>query len=694
MAQTTLIPKPYSQREFVENTKKSQKILLNTQTSIVNINNVLKERKEKREKIHSSIIEGKKRREFLSRRQEIEEELESKKIVSAPNISGIINLASRSGKSFIDRIVGSLGYLAAGWVLRNLPTWTAMAQEFIARLQEAGKIIRSFVTGTINIFQSSFRLITSAAENLKNFDLFDSSNKVKDSFGELIQSITDMGGELEAGIKLITTPLTQTTEDGTQVGSYSGQEVPALGSTSEDMGAYGSQVSSANVSDTQKQALSILAKYESESSGGYNAVNQVGTTSGRGVLGYSGDFTKMKQHGGRALTDMTIAEIMDLQAPRPGMSNAEWIAQGRLHAVGRYQFIGNTLPGVVKRAGIPTSAKFTPEVQDLLALQLMKERGIQPWVGPSDKASPAERAIIEKARKESISFKTSTSQGQQSQAQTSTSAQASSPQRAISAGTMKLIPQTGDGGFIQGGSGNKGEAQYATHFHIDALTANPTAEQLANIREVSFQATKAMLARGSTVWFGNLNQYASSNDSTLRNQIAAEQRAHARRSSAAVDMQEVNSKVPRTFPSQPGSATKFPFAVGEVRFRGGYGRESEIIGSRGITVSHGASGSSSSKVSSSSISSTPQTPPPAQTTPPKAQISQTPTQQKQQQIAQQITPERKAQDIVAIIPDQQTQPSSQMGSQPMMPIIKSGPSMTTVLNNFMKQKLLLELAYV
>jgi len=158
-------------------------------------------------------------------------------------------------------------------------------------------------------------------------------------------------------------------------------------------------VGSGQITSIQKQALNILSKYESASSGGYNAVNQIGVAGGRGVLGYAGDFRQMKQHKGRALTDMTIAEIMALQAEKPGMSNDEWIKQGRLHAVGRYQFIGGTLPGVVARAGVPTSAKFTPEVQDKLALQYLKEAGIGAWVGPADNATKAERAIIEQARK-------------------------------------------------------------------------------------------------------------------------------------------------------------------------------------------------------------------------------------------------------------------------------------------------------
>lgn len=151
------------------------------------------------------------------------------------------------------------------------------------------------------------------------------------------------------------------------------------------------------ITPIQRKALNVLAKYESGAAG-YNAVNQIGTKGGRGVLGFSGDITKMSQHGGRSLTDFTIREIKKLQYDNGSLSNSEWIDAGKLHAVGRYQFVGNTLPGVAKRAGIPDDAKFTATVQDLMALQLMRERGIKPWVGPSDKATPAERRIVEQAR--------------------------------------------------------------------------------------------------------------------------------------------------------------------------------------------------------------------------------------------------------------------------------------------------------
>ena len=168
--------------------------------------------------------------------------------------------------------------------------------------------------------------------------------------------------------------------------------------------------SGSSLTETQQKALQVLAKYESGAAG-YDAVNQIGTAGGRGVKGFSGDIKKMPQHNGRSLTDFTIAEIKKLQYDDRTMSDDQWIESGKLHAVGAYQFIGNTLPGVAQRAGIPDNAKFSPGVQDLMALQLMKERGISPWVGPSDKATPSERAIVEKARTEPIAYNPSMSTG-------------------------------------------------------------------------------------------------------------------------------------------------------------------------------------------------------------------------------------------------------------------------------------------
>jgi len=153
---------------------------------------------------------------------------------------------------------------------------------------------------------------------------------------------------------------------------------------------------------TLKRAADIISKYESAGAGGYNAVNQGGEAGGTKIPAgfYSGDFRKMPQHGGRALTDMTVGEIMDLQAD-PGktkMSNTDWVKKGKLHAVGRYQFIGPTLKGLVERLGISRDQKFTPALQDQLFLSLLKSGGLGQWVGPANYATAEEKALINQAR--------------------------------------------------------------------------------------------------------------------------------------------------------------------------------------------------------------------------------------------------------------------------------------------------------
>lgn len=149
-----------------------------------------------------------------------------------------------------------------------------------------------------------------------------------------------------------------------------------------------------------KRAADIVSNYESAGSGGYNAVNQIGLEGGTKVKGYSGDFRNMKQHGGKAMTDLTVGEVLDLGAD-PGksvMSDEEWIRQGKIHAAGRYQFIHSTLKGLVKRLGISRSEKFSPELQDRLFLSLLKSGGLGQWVGPSKYATEEEKALIRRAK--------------------------------------------------------------------------------------------------------------------------------------------------------------------------------------------------------------------------------------------------------------------------------------------------------
>jgi len=63
--------------------------------------------------------------------------------------------------------------------------------------------------------------------------------------------------------------------------------------------------------------------------------------------------------GHKKLTSMTLADVMASQR------------RGEKFAVGAYQFIPGTLAGAVKDAGLDPATRFTPEVQDRLAQQLI-----------------------------------------------------------------------------------------------------------------------------------------------------------------------------------------------------------------------------------------------------------------------------------------------------------------------------------
>ena len=147
--------------------------------------------------------------------------------------------------------------------------------------------------------------------------------------------------------------------------------------------------------------LDLIGKRESDSSGGYDAVNQVGTKGGHGVEGYSGPFSKMSQHGGKKLTSLTVKEVMALQSGWAGpMSNAEWIKKGKLHAVGRYQFIGPTLASLVSQGHAKPSDKFDESTQNKLAVALIKQVGTNPsrlkgtWIGLTHESDGAIRAAV------------------------------------------------------------------------------------------------------------------------------------------------------------------------------------------------------------------------------------------------------------------------------------------------------------
>ncbi len=116
----------------------------------------------------------------------------------------------------------------------------------------------------------------------------------------------------------------------------------------DDGGLFAPVLTAPHAPPAAKQLMQLIAQAEAGKAG-YDAV----------------------QHGARRRptkppTSMTVAEIYD------------WINRtpGQPHAIGRYQLIPATLRRLVKHQGVGLHERFTPDIQDRLAHQLLEEAGL------------------------------------------------------------------------------------------------------------------------------------------------------------------------------------------------------------------------------------------------------------------------------------------------------------------------------
>ena len=123
-------------------------------------------------------------------------------------------------------------------------------------------------------------------------------------------------------------------------------------------------------SPTKMTLLDAIAKGVSAGQGGYDAMNQ-GTVGTAGKVIGSGNSEKIIN---KKLTDMTIGEIMD-RAAKPSDNAQKRKADGLIFAAGRYQIIPETLKSLVKAGIASRDEKFSPEVQDRLGMELIKQTG-------------------------------------------------------------------------------------------------------------------------------------------------------------------------------------------------------------------------------------------------------------------------------------------------------------------------------
>jgi murein DD-endopeptidase MepM/ murein hydrolase activator NlpD len=222
------------------------------------------------------------------RRKQREDELEAPNLVTKPR--GAAGLIAGSAKGFFERLVGFLSYLTAGWIINNLPTWISMGKEFIARTQQMGKILGGFITNSTDIFKNFTRLLGASLQNLMSFDFSDTSGRVKSAFDDLNLSVENWGTDFENAIKLITTPLSE--------GIASGEDARPLGTENTNEGAYETTApysGSGGLPGTESPEMyRIAAALSTEGSGAQSTVDMMQVVVNRKASGkYGSSYTEI-----------------------------------------------------------------------------------------------------------------------------------------------------------------------------------------------------------------------------------------------------------------------------------------------------------------------------------------------------------------------------------------------------------------
>lgn len=632
-----VVASPLNLKKVTTSVNDSQKKVTEARSSVKNIGQVLFRRTKVKREAFAQTNLFRKRREENERRQTLEDELKAPSVVVRPG--GPQQLTQTAGVGgFFDRILGFIGYLSAGWIMNNLPTWIAMGKEFIARLQRAGEIVSGFFNNTVKLFVNVGNILGALGQNLMQFDFFDTSNRVKTAMSDLNFTMGNLTGQIEEAFSLLTTPLTE--------GKYSGEQIPGVGTQQTDEGAYAEPppyTGGVNVGGGTKypELAALVVKGE----GGLNSVNR----------GNAGDTPGgAKSIFGRNLTDMTVGEIMQSQR------------EGRVFAVGKYQFIPVTLAGAVRYTKIPLNAKFNSATQNRLFDYLIDVK--RPEIGAYINGKSNNRRIaIQQLAREFASVgleypEAGRVRGQSRYAGVGRNRASISPEAAGESldkqrrgGPAQLNQQPTRSGsqptVVSSGSAQYTKGTWETGGGFNPAGAKDVYGRPIVLSRSAAEAFAAMMkdsggrVKGSDV--------ASSQRSPAKNEMVNGATRSKHLKGLALDIHGTSGSWIRKFGSKYGWKAN--------DYSGTHGGHFEFSGS--------------------SISTKPETP---------AQMA-APTQQSNM-VPFSLTPERRGQDVMVVLPQQQQNiitPASGGGDM--------GPSAISdfqLLNNFIKNKLLLDLAYL
>jgi muramidase (phage lysozyme) len=378
-------------------------------------------------------------RNIFQKRREAVRRREQEDLIEASGIGGAIKRQTKviasSTKGFLGRIFDFIATLMVGWLINNLPFIIKLGQELIKRIQKLFATLSGFIGGIVQFFSGFGQFVSATFSDLRRFDFSDDSGMVRRSMTSMKYGMTMMERSINNALALLQEPLDLSLPKPKSPSPDQTPDQSEMPSTTSSEGTGGGRATGIH-----KQALDIISKYESATSGGYDAMNQGQRNANSPIVG-GGDSKDILK---KPLTAMTIGEVMKRgqyqQNPNIPMRNDYGV-----WAAGRYQLIPGTLVGAMKAAGLTPNDAFSPGNQDKMALALIKQNGLQSWGWDATSASrfsPKEKEIISKAQRTTPTFDNGPTTPPQTNPQT--------PRVSASAPQPPELKPVGSGRFLAG----------------------------------------------------------------------------------------------------------------------------------------------------------------------------------------------------------------------------------------------------
>lgn len=125
---------------------------------------------------------------------------------STSSIGRIGKVVTNSSKGFLGRVLDAIALTMVGWALTNLPTIISLSKQLGERMSKMSGVLSSFMTNTFSILQEIGTLSGAFIRNLVAFDFDDMGKQVDNSLSKVLNSFNRMELDFANALRLLVEP--------------------------------------------------------------------------------------------------------------------------------------------------------------------------------------------------------------------------------------------------------------------------------------------------------------------------------------------------------------------------------------------------------------------------------------------------------------------------------------------------------